>query len=181
MGLFVSKVANLFSNTQDARILLVGLDSAGKTTVLYKFALNETVNTTPTIGFNVETVQYKRIKFVMWDVGGQEKIRYLWKHYYQGTDGVVFMVDSVDRDRFDEARKELQNMLDDELLQDAAILVLANKQDLKGAASADEIVTALGLLDLPSRRKWQVHATNAVTGEGLYEGLDWLATELPGA
>eukprot|EP00286_Rhodomonas_abbreviata_P030124 CAMPEP_0181303478 /NCGR_PEP_ID=MMETSP1101-20121128/8581_1 /TAXON_ID=46948 /ORGANISM="Rhodomonas abbreviata, Strain Caron Lab Isolate" /LENGTH=181 /DNA_ID=CAMNT_0023409057 /DNA_START=100 /DNA_END=645 /DNA_ORIENTATION=+ len=181
MGLFLSKVANIFNNTKDARIVLVGLDAAGKTTVLYKFKLNETVNTIPTIGFNVEEVQYKNINFLMWDVGGQEKIRPLWKHYYRGCHAVIFMVDSVDQDRFDEARKELQLIVNDDELRNAAVLVLANKQDLAGAAPVDQIAKAMGLLNLPSTRKWHVHATNAVTGEGLYEGLDWLAAELPKA
>ena len=80
-------------------MLMVGLDAAGKTTILYKMKLGEIVTTIPTIGFNVETVEYKNIKFTMWDVGGQDKLRPLWRHYFQNTNGVIFVVDSNDRDR----------------------------------------------------------------------------------
>merc|ERR1712126_464283 len=74
------------------RILMVGLDAAGKTTILYKLKLGEIVTTIPTIGFNVETVEYKNISFTVWDVGGQDKIRPLWRHYFQNTDGLIFVV-----------------------------------------------------------------------------------------
>lgn len=89
----------------------VGLDAAGKTTILYKLKLGEIVTTIPTIGFNVETVEYKNICFTVWDVGGQDKIRPLWRHYFQNTQGFIFVVDSNDRERIAEAHKELQNMV----------------------------------------------------------------------
>lgn len=89
----------------------VGLDAAGKTTILYKLKLGEIVTTIPTIGFNVETVEYKNICFTVWDVGGQDKIRPLWRHYFQNTQGLIFVVDSNDRERIVEAEKELQNMV----------------------------------------------------------------------
>lgn len=73
---------------------MLGLDAAGKTTILYKLKLNQSVTTIPTVGFNVETVTYKNVKFNVWDVGGQDKIRPLWRHYYTGTQGLVFVVDS---------------------------------------------------------------------------------------
>merc|ERR1711948_209891 len=105
----------------------VGLDAAGKTTILYKLKLNEVVTTIPTIGFNVETVEYKKLSFTVWDIGGQDKIRKLWRHYYMGTAGVIFVVDSNDRDRIEDAREELSKMLSEDELRDAALLVLANK------------------------------------------------------
>mmetsp|Transcript_92472 Transcript_92472/g.138500 ORF Transcript_92472/g.138500 Transcript_92472/m.138500 type:complete len:184 (+) Transcript_92472:215-766(+) len=178
MGIYLAKLASVFDRTRDARILLVGLDGAGKTTLLYKFKLNETVTTIPTIGFNTEEVQYKNIRFSMWDVGGQEKIRALWKHYYVGCSAVIFMVDSADRDRLSEAKDELQNMLNDDELRDAIVLVMANKQDLPNAASTDTVAQALQLRKLGGNRKWRIEPTNAVTGTGLFEGLDWLATNL---
>ena len=118
--------AKLFSNVKDSRILMVGLDAAGKTTILYKLKLGEIVTTIPTIGFNVETVQYKKINFTVWDVGGQgtphtphtqhtqhthangfaDKIRPLWRHYFQNTQGLIFVVDSNDRERIQEASEE---------------------------------------------------------------------------
>ena len=103
MGLFLSKIMQSLSSlgTTQARILMLGLDAAGKTTILYKFKLNETVQSIPTIGFNVETVApVKNVSFTVWDVGGQDKIRPLWRHYFNGTDGLIFIVDSTDRDRF---------------------------------------------------------------------------------
>lgn len=82
------------------------------------------------LGFNVETVEYKNIQFTVWDVGGQDKIRPLWRHYFQNTQGIIFVVDSNDRDRVVEAREELQRMLNEDELRDALLLVFANKQDL---------------------------------------------------
>jgi len=82
------------------------------------------------LGFNVETVEYKNIQFTVWDVGGQDKIRPLWRHYFQNTQGIIFVVDSNDRDRIVEAREELQRMLNEDELRDAILLVFANKQDL---------------------------------------------------
>ena len=84
----------------------------------------------PPSGFNVETVEYKNIQFTVWDVGGQDKIRPLWRHYFQNTQGIIFVVDSNDRDRIVEAREELQRMLNEDELRDAILLVFANKQDL---------------------------------------------------
>jgi len=103
----------------------VGLDAAGKTTILYKLKLGEIVTTIPTIGFNVETVEYKNISFTVWDVGGQDKIRPLWRHYFQNTQGLIFVVDSNDRDRIGEARDELHRMLNEDELRDAALLIFA--------------------------------------------------------
>lgn len=155
----------------------VGLDAAGKTTILYKLKLGEIVTTIPTIGFNVESVSYKNIDFTVWDVGGQDKIRPLWRHYFQNTQGVIFVVDSNDRDRFDEARDELRKMMVEEELRDAYLLVFANKQDLPNAASTAEIVNALGLPDL-KHREWYIMSCCATNGAGLFEGLDWLADKL---
>eukprot|EP01125_Pyxidicula_operculata_P006033 TRINITY_DN210_c0_g1_i2.p1 TRINITY_DN210_c0_g1~~TRINITY_DN210_c0_g1_i2.p1 ORF type:complete len:180 (-),score=41.15 TRINITY_DN210_c0_g1_i2:135-674(-) len=174
-GLF----AKLFSGLgkKEMRILMVGLDAAGKTTVLYKLKLGEIVTTIPTIGFNVETVQYKNINFTVWDVGGQDKIRPLWRHYYQNTQGLIYVVDSNDRARVDEAALELQKVLREDELRDAVVLVLANKQDLPNAMSVAEVTDKLGLHSLRSRQ-WYIQATCATSGDGLYEGLDWLSNAL---
>ncbi|CAD7005049.1 unnamed protein product [Ceratitis capitata] len=111
MGLTISSLLTRLFGKKQMRILMVGLDAAGKTTILYKLKLGEIVTTIPTIGFNVETVEYKNICFTVWDVGGQDKIRPLWRHYFQNTQGLIFVVDSNDRDRINEAEKELQNMV----------------------------------------------------------------------
>ena len=124
---------------KEMRILMVGLDAAGKTTILYRLKVGEIMTTLPTIGFNVETVEYKNISFTVWDVGGQDKIRPLWRHYYQLTQGLIFVVDSNDTDRLDEACYELHKMLKEEELRDASLIVLANKRDLPNAAPAAAI------------------------------------------
>ena len=174
-GLF----AKIFDNwgKKERRILMVGLDAAGKTTILYKLKLGEVVTTIPTIGFNVEQVDYKNISFTVWDVGGQDKIRPLWRHYYQNTEGLIFVVDSNDKDRIDAAREELQKMLQEDELKDSVILVFANKQDLPNALSAPQVTEALGLHNL-RMRKWFIQAACATTGDGLYEGLEWLKDTL---
>ncbi|CAJ0963674.1 unnamed protein product [Ranitomeya imitator] len=200
---------------------LVGLDAAGKTTILYKLKLGEIVTTIPTIGFNVETVEYKNICFTVWDVGGQDKIRPLWRHYFQNTQGrakyacagavaedqkrtswnedgrrrsgpetpirpdqqrdrpwgLIFVVDSNDRERIQEAAEELQKMLQEDELRDAVLLVFANKQDLPNAMAISEMTDKLTLQCLRNRT-WYVQATCATQGTGLYEGLDWLSNEL---
>ncbi|XP_072343095.1 ADP-ribosylation factor 2-like isoform X2 [Scyliorhinus torazame] len=173
MGNFWSR---LFGK-KEMRILMVGLDAAGKTTILYKLKLGEVVTTIPTIGFNVETVEYKNISFTVWDVGGQDKIRSLWRHYFQNTQGLIFVVDSNDRERVNEARDELNRMLSEDELKDAVLLVYANKQDLPNAMNVAEITDKLNLHQI-YQRTWNVQATCATSGDGLYEGLNWLASQL---
>ena len=180
MGLIFSKffeglLSGMFS-TRENRILMVGLDAAGKTTILYKLKLGEVIPNIPSIGFNIETVEYKNIALTIWDMGGQDKIRPLWRHYYQGTTGLIFVVDSNDADRIDVARDELHRMLNEDALQDAFLLVFANKQDLPNAMSSAEMTDKLGLHGLrPSHRKWHIQACCATTGDGLYEGLGWIS------
>jgi len=182
-GSFGKLFKRLFSK-KDMRILMVGLDAAGKTTILYKLKLGEIVTTIPTIGFNVETVEYKNISFTVWDVGGQDKIRPLWRHYYQNTQGIIFVVDSNDRDRIDDskdyehsAKEELNRMLAEDELRDAVLLVFANKQDLPNAMKVQEVTERLGLNKLRNRT-WYIQGCSAPTGDGLYEGLDWLSNTL---
>ncbi|KAI8643111.1 ADP-ribosylation factor 1 [Parasitella parasitica] len=176
MGSFFSVLEKLMSK-KEMRILMVGLDAAGKTTILYKLKLGEIVTTIPTIGFNVETVEYKNITFTVWDVGGQDKIRPLWRHYFQNTQGIIFVVDSNDRDRISEAREELQRMLNEDELRDAVLLVFANKQDLPNAMNPAEITDKLGLQSLRNR-SWFIQTACATAGDGLYEGLEWLSNNL---
>ncbi|KRX94330.1 ADP-ribosylation factor 4, partial [Trichinella pseudospiralis] len=177
MGLTLSSLFGRLFGKKQVRILMVGLDAAGKTTILYKLKLGEIVTTIPTIGFNVETVDYKNISFTVWDVGGQDKIRPLWRHYFQNTQGLIFVVDSNDRERIEESREELQKMLQEDELRDAVLLVFANKQDLPNAMNPAELTDRLGLQQLRNRQ-WFIQATCATQGHGLYEGLDWLSNQL---
>lgn len=129
------------------------------------------------IGFNVETVQYKNLKFQVWDLSGQSSLRAYWRCYYANTDAIIFVVDSCDRDRVLISKDELVSMLAEDELKDAILLVFANKQDVPGAMSASEISEFLGLGKLKTRQ-WAIHKCSALKGEGIDEGLDWLATSL---
>lgn len=109
MGITLARLFSNFFGKREMRILMVGLDAAGKTTILFKLKLGEIVTTIPTIGitklnnhhcillvgFNVETVEYRGISFTVWDVGGQDKIRPLWRHYFQNTQGKAHALDLV--------------------------------------------------------------------------------------
>lgn len=205
---------------------MLGLDAAGKTTILYKLHIGEVLSTVPTIGkrlvsilpvfssrsfrvsffcsfrptlltlntatttidpsihqpinqsgFNVEKVQYKNVLFTVWDVGGQEKLRPLWRHYFSDTDGLIYVVDCADRERVQKAASEFRSIVDDPLMRNAAVLIFANKQDLPGAISPAALCEAFGLGEMRGRR-WHVQGAVATRGEGLYEGLDWLAAAL---
>ncbi|XP_056886810.1 ADP-ribosylation factor 4-like [Takifugu flavidus] len=176
MGVVFSYVFSRFTSNTPVRILMVGLDGAGKTTLLYKLKLSEVVTTIPTIGFNVETVEYKNISFTVWDVGGQTIIRPLWRHYYVNVQGVIFVIDSNDPQRLKEAADELHTMFEEEQLRDVPSLVFANKQDLPRAMPPSDITDALMLSG--ASRPWSVQASCAVSGSGLVEGLDWLSDQI---
>jgi small GTP-binding protein len=177
MGISFSSLLSHYFGSSEVRILMVGLDSAGKTTILYRLKLGEVVATIPTLGFNVETVEYKNITFNVWDVGGQDRIRALWRHYYEGTDGLIYVVDSNDRDRAEEARLEFQGLLSEPDMTNATVLVFANKQDLPNAYSVAEITEKLQIHSIP-QRNWHVQGCCGVDGTGLYEGLDWLSNAI---
>ncbi|KAH0786122.1 ARF/SAR superfamily [Histomonas meleagridis] len=177
MGLLFSSIYNKWFKNREMRILMLGLDAAGKTTVLYKLKLGEHVTTIPTIGFNVETIEYKGLNMNVWDVGGQDKIRPLWRHYFHNSQGLIFVVDSNDIGRIDEARDVLQKLLEEDELREAVLLVYANKQDLPNAIKPRELGDRLGLNRI-TNRPWQVQGTCATTGDGLYEGLDWLGEQI---
>ena len=145
MGNLFAKVLEKFTSHKDVKILLLGLDAAGKTTILYKIKLNETVNTIPTIGFNVEQLNYKNLTFNCWDIGGQLKLRNLWQHYYDNNNGLMFVVDSNDPDRIDEAREALMSVILADEMAGVPVMVYANKQDLPNAMSISQITEKLGL------------------------------------
>ena len=180
-------MGNIFSSYYDklmsyfdkkANILMLGLDSAGKTTILYKLKLDTLVTTIPTIGFNVESVKFKSLNMTMWDIGGQEKIRPLWRHYYQNIDAVIFVVDSNDGGRFDEVSKELHSLMAEDELREAIVLILCNKQDLPHAEKVQIINEKLGLLKI--KQKWYVQPASALYNEGIFEGLEWLYNNIEG-
>ncbi|XP_061181637.1 uncharacterized protein LOC133190170 [Saccostrea echinata] len=179
MGLFLSKLTTLFesfSSGSPARIVMLGLDAAGKTTILYKIKLNENVCTIPTIGFNVETVSpVKGVSFTVWDIGGQDKIRPLWKYYFQNTEGLVYVVDSNDRERIAESREELFGILQYDEMRGVPVMIIANKQDLPNALNTSQVAEMMCLHKITSR-KWFIQSACATTGEGIYEAMQELST-----
>ncbi|KAL4433061.1 hypothetical protein ABPG77_006488 [Micractinium sp. CCAP 211/92] len=177
MGNTFKKMFDSLFSSREMRAVMLGLDAAGKTTILYKLHIGEVLSTVPTIGFNVEKVQYKNVVFTVWDVGGQEKLRPLWRHYFNNTDALIYVVDCCDRERVGRAASEFKQIVEDPLMRHSAILVFANKQDLRDALSPADTCEALGLPQMKGR-KWHVQGAIATRGEGLYEGLDWLSTTL---
>ncbi|CAF3440821.1 unnamed protein product [Rotaria sp. Silwood1] len=170
MGSLLSVFSGLFGN-KERRILILGLDGAGKTTILYRLQVSEVVTTIPTIGFNVETVQYKNLKFQVWDLGGQTSIRPYWRCYYSNTDAIIYVVDSMDRDRIGISKHELISMLEEDELKNAVLCVFANKQDLDGCMTVSDVANSLGLTSLKNR-KYQIFKTSAIKGTGLNEAMD---------
>ncbi|GBG76003.1 hypothetical protein CBR_g21244 [Chara braunii] len=142
MGAAIRKLFDTIFGNKEMRVVMLGLDAAGKTTILYKLHIGEVLSTVPTIG---------RCQ--------------------------IYVVDSLDRERIGRAAMEFKNILEDPLMRNSAVLVFANKQDMKGCLTPAEVCEHLGLHSLRNRR-WHIQGTCASKGEGLYEGLDWLASTL---
>ncbi|XP_019729815.1 ADP-ribosylation factor-like protein 14 [Hippocampus comes] len=156
------------------QVLMLGLDQSGKSTLLYKLKYNKSVVTVPTVGFNVETLETDRRSpgLTIWDVGGQRKMRPHWKHHYADTAGLMFVVDSADQGRLDEARKELHQMLKFESLRGVPLVILSNKQDLHGALSSEAVCQRLDLRQAcEGDRPWFIQPCSGITGMGLEEGF----------
>ncbi|KAM4770653.1 ADP-ribosylation factor-like protein 14 [Cyanocitta cristata] len=173
MGLLNAKP----SRVKRASILMLGLDSAGKSTLLYKFRYKDAFLTMPTIGFNVDMIEVgKDFTLTFWDVGGQKKMRELWSNFLEDTDGLLYVVDSSDKHRLEESRREFELILKNESIKNIPVVVLANKQDLPGALNAEEITRRLKMKKYCSDRNWYVQPCCAITGEGLAEALQRVAT-----
>ncbi|VDD89443.1 unnamed protein product [Enterobius vermicularis] len=162
---------------KELRILLLGLDNAGKTTLLKTLASEDIAEITPTqvsdlkaehddMGFNIKSVVSGDVKLNVWDIGGQRKIRPYWKNYFDNTDVLIYVIDSSDRKRFEETGLELLELLDEDKLRGVPVLIFANKQDLLTAAKASDIADGLQLTSIRGR-SWQIQACSAVTGEGI--------------
>ena len=155
------------------RVLIMGLDASGKTTILYRLKLNELVTTIPTIGFNVETLIHNSVSLTIWDVGGCDKIRPLIRHYFQNTQALIFVVDSQDTDRLDQATDELWRALMEDELRQLPILIYLNKTDIQNGLTQNYVIKEMKLNDI-TNRKWFLQPCSATKGIGLHEGLDWL-------
>lgn len=165
--------AGLCRGRREVKLVLIGLDLAGKTSVLNRLRFGEAGSTTPTVGFNYETFVHKGATFDIWDTGGQDKLRDLWRHYYEQVNGVLFVIDSTDESRLSEARDELHKAMRDLHLKDAFLCVLANKRDLEQCMSADQIRDGLQVENFKDRQ-WTLAEVSALKGTGFNEVLDWI-------
>jgi len=163
----------LKKTSKELRILLLGLDNAGKTSCLKKLSEEEISHIMPTQGFNIKSLQQEGFKLNVWDIGGQKAIRPYWRNYYDNTDALVYVIDSADRRRVQETGIELNALLEEEKLAGVPVLVLANKQDLLNAMPPKELSEQLNLHNIRDRQ-WQIQACSAKTGAGLQEGIEWV-------
>jgi ADP-ribosylation factor-like protein 2 len=208
---------------KEIRILILGLDNAGKTSITKQLVGQPLDNVEPTLGFSIHTLDYQLggnlnvcasstdtnpnvnetrslsesnfnrrattfsmkdqpqlFQLHLWDIGGQSSIRAYWRNYFEKTDGLIFVVDSSDNYRMDQVHQELFTLLQQERLQGATLLVLANKQDLKNPLTSEEIATKLELNSKIQyqNRHWAIHGCSAMTGRGLPEAIEWLVYDI---
>ncbi|KAJ4484411.1 ADP-ribosylation factor family-domain-containing protein [Lentinula edodes] len=162
---------------KEMRILFLGLDNAGKTTILKKLNGEDIMNTSPTLGFNIKTFIHGKYTLNIWDVGGQRTLRPYWRNYFEQTDALVWVVDSGDRMRMGDCRDELNSLLLEDRLAGASLLVFANKWDLQGSMNDSQIRDALDLSSIKSHH-WKILSCSAVTGENLVDGLNWVVDDV---
>ncbi|XKL62261.1 hypothetical protein PGB90_002094 [Kerria lacca] len=176
MGL-LTVLKKMKKKEKEMRLLLLGLDNAGKTTILKRFNGEDIHSISPTLGFNIKTFDHNDYKLNVWDVGGQKSLRSYWRNYFECTDGVIWVVDSADKRRLQDCSVELHSLLLEEQLAGATLLIFANKQDLPGALSPEEIRQVLDL-DSIKTHHWRIIKCSALTGENLLEGINWLIKDI---
>lgn len=176
MGL-LSMLRSLKKNDKEAKILVLGLDNSGKTTIMKRMSNEEIEDIMPTQGFNIKSIVQEDFKLNVWDIGGQKAIRNYWKNYYDDAGAVIYVIDSSDRQRMEETFVELSMLMDEEKLSGVPLLILANKQDLLNALSADEMGNEFDLVRIRDRA-WSIQPCSAKLGEGLQEGIEWVIEQI---
>jgi ADP-ribosylation factor-like protein 6 len=181
MGLFDSFIEWLGFGKREVSVLVLGLDNSGKSSLLNFLRPRETqsYDIAPTVGFNVEHFSCKGLSFSAFDMSGQSRYRTLWGNYYRTTNGIIFVVDSSDKTRILVAREELQQLLShpDIASRDIPILFFANKMDVRDALSDVGVSSALGL-DGIINKSWHICSSNALKGDGIAEGTEWLSSAI---
>ena len=167
-----------FRRKRNFRILFLGLDGAGKTTILYQLKHGEFVPPMPTLGFNVETIDRGNFTYTVWDVAMKKDIRVPVKHYYRDKEAFVFVIDCSDHERYNEAVDELRETFTPDAFREIPILVLANKQDLATVMSHTDVRSDLMTKDFLLGRTCEVFPVSGLNGDGLKEGIDWLTAVL---
>ncbi|KAL4799065.1 ADP-ribosylation factor family-domain-containing protein [Aspergillus venezuelensis] len=161
---------------KEMRILMLGLDNAGKTTIVKQIMKEDVTTVSPTLGFIIRTIDFDGYRLNIWDVGGQKTLRSYWKNYFEKTDTLVWVVDATDRLRVEDCRDELAGLLLEERLMGASLLVFLNKTDVEGCMTQDEVRQNLQL-DAIKTHKWTILPCSAMTGKSLHEGLDWVVQD----
>ena len=179
---FLDKLSSVFGNKKrEANILCVGLDNSGKTTIINKLKPEKTQTTdiVPTVGFAVEKLALPNLSFTVFDMSGQGRYRNLWEHYYKDAQAIIFAVDSSDKLRMVVAKEELDLLLQNGDLRTKRIPILffANKMDLRDSLTPVQVSNAFKLEEL-KEKPWHICASNALTGAGLHEGLEWLTEQV---
>ncbi|CAH8827046.1 unnamed protein product [Trichobilharzia szidati] len=176
MGL-LTILKKLKQKEKEMRILLLGLDNAGKTTIVKKFNGEDINSISPTLGFRIETLEHMGFKLNIWDVGGQKSLRSYWRNYFETTDALIWVIDSSDCLRLEDCQQELAKLLVEERLTGATLLVFANKQDLAASMKPAQIREILRLDEITTHH-WLILGCSAVTGENLLEGMNWLVKDV---
>ena len=182
MGSLFYKINDTLFCKKNVRVLMVGLNNSGKTSILYHVKTGDLINTEITIGFNLEAIKYKGLNLEIWDIGGcniyyENKVRRLFRHYYPNTDGIIFVIDSNDKERFEQAKEAFSLLINNDEFKNIPILVFANKQDLPMAYSPNNIIEILDMTKI-KHNKWIVQGASALNGKGLNEGFNWFCNVL---
>ncbi|KAJ3444275.1 adp-ribosylation factor [Anaeramoeba flamelloides] len=158
---------------------MIGLDSAGKTTILYKLKLGEIRTWIPTIGLTAETLWYKKTRLSCFDVGGSGRIYPPLETHFGNINSLIYVIDSANHESFsiEENKKQIHYFFNLEKLKSLPILIFANKQDLPNSMNPQEIIETFDLNKFRDR-KWLIQPCKAILGEGLYEGFKWLVSIL---